>query len=90
MLFLWSLSKFIKPLMRVCQLGTQVEPGYSIFYWFSKILGLFLVGLVVYMIVGYPLLQNQQYEFISRMYIEILNFEYVQETSSNIDRTSSP
>ena len=55
------LSYFVKPIMRLCQLGTQVEPGYSMFYMFSKILGIGLSLLVVYMVAIYPLLQNRQY-----------------------------
>ena len=61
---LWTLSEMVKPIMRLCQLGTQVEPGYSVFYLVSKIFGLFLVGLVVYMIVGYPILHSFQH-FVS-------------------------
>jgi len=58
-----TLSEMIKPFMRMCQLGTQIEPGYSLFYLFSKILGIFLLGFVVYMIIGYPVLQNSDYIF---------------------------
>jgi hypothetical protein len=63
------LSYFVKPIMRLCQLGTQVEPGYSVFYLVSKILGLFLVGLVVYMIVGYPILHSFQH-FVSNSLLQ--------------------
>jgi hypothetical protein len=81
------LTYIFKPIMRLCQLDKQVEPGYSVFYLFSKILGIGLSLLVVYMIAVYPLLQNQQYayEFMIMIYIN-----YVQETSSNISGTYSP
>ena len=52
------LSYFVKPIMRGCKLDKQVEPGYSLFYLFSKILGICLVFIVVYAIVGYPLLRS--------------------------------
>jgi len=66
---LWTLSEMVKPIMRLCQLGTQVEPGYSLFYLVSKIFGLFLVGLVVYMIVGYPILHSFQH-FVSNSLLQ--------------------
>ena len=48
----------VKPIMRLCRLDKQVEPGYSVFYLFSKILGIGIALLVVYVIAVYPLLQN--------------------------------
>jgi hypothetical protein len=68
------LSYFIKPFMRLCRLDTQIEPGYSLFYLVSKIFGLFLVGLVVYMIVGYPILHSfQHFVSISLLQNELLD-----------------
>ena len=62
--------------MRLCQLDKQVEPGYSVFYMFSKILGIGLSLLVVYMIAVYPLVLNQNYiyeRFSDLMRSSILN-----------------
>lgn len=70
------LSYFVKPLMRLCRLDKQVEPGYSVFYLFSKILGIGLSLLVIYTIAVYPLLQNQQYiydSFGGLMRLNVLN-----------------
>ena len=80
-----SLSYVVKPIMRLCQLDKQVEPGYSVFYLFSKMLGIGLSLLVMYMIAVYPLLQNQDYAyvFISTMY------KNVQETSNYIGGVGS-
>jgi hypothetical protein len=55
------LSYFVKPAMKLCRLDTQVEPGYSVFYVFAKILGVSLIALILYVIAVYPLIQNQQY-----------------------------
>ena len=57
------LTYIVKPIMRLCRLDKQVEPGYSVFYLFSKILGIGLSLLVVYVIAVYPLLQNNGYIF---------------------------
>lgn len=62
-IILQTLSSFAKPIMRLCRLDKQVEPGYSVFYLFSKILGIGLALLVVYVIAVYPLLQNNDYIF---------------------------
>jgi hypothetical protein len=80
-----SLSYVVKPIMRLCQLDKQVEPGYSVFYLFSKMLGIGLALLVMYMIAVYPLLQNQEYAyvFISTMYTD------VQKTSNYISGIGS-
>jgi len=43
--------------MRFCKLDTQIEPGYSLFYGASKILGAILVGIVLYVIAAHPLIQ---------------------------------
>lgn len=56
-----TLSEMIKPFMQVCRLDIQVEPGYSAFYMFSKILGIGLALLVIYVIAVYPLVLNQNY-----------------------------
>ena len=55
------LSSLVKPAMQLCQLDRHVEPGYSIFYAFSKILGLVLVGIVAYIIALYPLFHTLDY-----------------------------
>jgi hypothetical protein len=57
------LTYIVKPIMRLCRLDKQVEPGYSVFYLFSKILGIGLSLLVIYIIAVYPLLQNNDYIF---------------------------
>jgi hypothetical protein len=65
-----TLSHFVKPAMQFCRLDRQAEPGYSIFYAFSKILGILLLALVIYMIAVYPLLRNSEYFYaIFRTYV---------------------
>ena len=51
------LTSLAKPVMKLCSLDKQVEPGYSIFYIFSKILGFLLIGIVAYVIAVHPFLQ---------------------------------
>jgi hypothetical protein len=58
---LYILSNFAKPAMRFCQLDRRVEPGYSIFYAFSKSLGLLLSAFIIYIIAAYPLLKNTDF-----------------------------
>lgn len=58
---LYVLSCWAKPVIQLCQLDRRVEPGYSIFYAFSKILGLLLVAVVAYIIALYPLFHNWEY-----------------------------
>ena len=57
-IILYVLSCFAKPVMKLCKLDNQTEPGYSIFYIFSKFLGFFLLGIVVYIILVYPFIRN--------------------------------
>jgi len=57
------LSYFLKPIMRLSRLDTQVEPGYSAFYVVSKLFGCLLVGVVVYVVAVYPLVH-----YVDKMY----------------------
>jgi hypothetical protein len=75
---LFALSWSVKPAMMICQLDKRAEPGYSIFYVFSKILGLSLISVVAYIIAVYPL-SRYVFHFVSN---------YV-DTSISRDETSS-